>query len=72
MTLSGSADARFLLSMEGSGKLLVRLTCSVFLACCRLTDVRRRRRMKMEKTRRKVTRDVESSWYAMLADCKDK
>ena len=24
----------------------------------------------MEKTRRKVTTDVESSWYAMLADGK--
>ena len=67
MTLSGSADARVLLSMEGSGELLVKLTWSGFLAGCRLSEVRRRRTMKMEMTRRKVSTDVESSWDAMVA-----
>ena len=56
--------------MEGSCELRVKLTWSGFLAGCRLTEVRRRRTMKMEKTRRKVSTDVDNSWYAMVAVCK--
>ena len=70
MTLSGSADARFLLSNEDSDELSVKLTWSGFLAGCTLTEVRRRRTMKMEKTRKKVITDVENSGYAMVAVCK--
>ena len=63
MTLSGSADARVLLRILGSVKLLER---SGFFAVCRICEALRRRMMKMEMTIKSiVAADAESSWKAM-------
>lgn len=62
MTLSGSADARLLLSLVGSGELIVRSRWLGFFTACRVCEVRRRRMMKMEMMMRSVVAaDAESS-----------
>lgn len=62
MTLSGRADARLLLSIVGSGKLLARSRESDFFTACKVCELRRRRMIKMEMMSRSiVTTDVESS-----------
>lgn len=58
MTLSGSADARLLPSIVGSGGLLVRYRWSGFSA----SEVHRRRTMKMKTMMKSVVAaDAESS-----------
>ena len=59
--LLGSAEMRLLLSMVGSGELLVRSRLSGFFAACRVCEVRRRRMMKMEMMRSVVAADTESN-----------
>ncbi len=62
MTLSGSADARLLLSMVGSGELLVGSRWSGFSAARSVCEVRRRRMMNIATMiRNVVAADVESS-----------
>ena len=60
MTLSGSVDATHLLSIVGSGELLVRYRWSGFLAF-KVCEVRRRRIMNMETMSSVVVVDAESS-----------